>query len=328
MNETEANNNSTPSQDGDASRYLVVMPCRNEEDHVGRTIETMIAQTLLPALWIIVDDGSSDRTPEILKKAAEEHDFIKIVRREDRGRRRVGPGVIETFNAGIETVNLDDFDFVCKLDADLELPSGYFEHVVAEMNRDPHLGNFSGKLFHRLENGKLEREPTGDENAIGPAKFYRVACYKDIGGFIREVMWDGIDGHMCRMKGWIARSEDRPEIRITHRRLMGSSEVGIWTGRKRWGFGKYFMGSSLLYMIAVSAYRMCYRPFVIGGIGIFWGYCAAMLTRKKRFDGPGFRPYMRAFEMRSLLKGKRSTAEWYHDQIRQSKAVPGNGGRE
>lgn len=298
-------------------RFVIVTPCRDEEDHIEATIGTMVAQTVRPTLWIVVDDGSTDRTPEILAEAAVAHEFIRVVRRDDRGRRKVGPGVIEAFYAGLESAgDLDRFDFVGKFDADLELPPRYFEHVIEAMRDEPLLGNFSGKVQIRLPDGSVVDERMGDENAIGAAKFYRVPCFRQIGGFVREVSWDGIDGHMCRLHGWIAKSTDRPELKIVHRRLMGSSEGGIWTGRKRWGRGKYFMGSSLLYVLGVAGYRVFERPFIIGGIGILTGYLHAMLSGGKRIEDAAFRRHLRRYEFRSLIRGKRRTMELYNARIR------------
>ena len=100
-------------------RYLVITPCRDEGPYIGRTIESMAAQTVRPVTWVIVDDGSTDQTPQILAEAAARYDFIKVVRRENRGERKVGPGVIEAFYSGFGSVNTADYEFVCKMDADL-----------------------------------------------------------------------------------------------------------------------------------------------------------------------------------------------------------------
>ena len=269
----------------------------------------MAAQTVTPAKWVIVDDGSTDRTPELLRAAADKYPFIQIHTRGDRGGRVVGAGVIDAFNAGLATVDLDDFDYVCKLDADLEMPPRYFERILEEMERTPRLGNLSGKVYLRLDDGRLVLERMGDENAIGAAKFYRRECFREIGGFVCEAGWDGIDGHMCRLLGWIARSVDEEELRIVHRRLMGSSHVGIWHGRKRWGRSKWFMGSAFYYIVAVSIYRLVERPFVVGGLGIFWGYVSAMLRGVERYEFPGFRAALRRFELFSLLRGKAAAVE-------------------
>ena len=300
--------------------YLLVSPCRNEAEFMRLTLDTVIAQTVPPAKWIIVDDGSTDDTPNILKQYAERHPWIEVVTRKDRGYRAVGPGVIDAFYAGLESTDYSKYTYLCKLDIDLELPPTYFETVIKEMESDPTLGNFSGKVYLREPDGSLTPERMGDENAIGAAKFYRTACFKAIGGFVRQVSWDGIDGHMCRMNGWTARSADREDLRIIHQRQMGSSQQSLWKGRMRWGFGKYFMGSAFYYVAAVSLYRMFEKPYVVAGIGILWGYLKAWFTRAPRLENVAFRAHLRRFELRSLFFGKRRSVDRYHNEIRQMRA--------
>ena len=297
-------------------RYLLVSPCRDEADYLQITIDTVAAQSVRPAKWLIVDDGSTDATPEILARAAAKYPFIQYVRRENRGHRLVGPGVIDALYYGLTHVDIDYYDYVCKLDCDLELPPRYFERTMELFEQDPWLGTLSGKLHLRL--GKREvLERTGDENSVGPVKFYRVTCFKAIGGFVRQVCWDGIDGHMCRMRGWVARSVDDPELRIIHLRQMGSSHVSLWNGRIRWGRGKYFMGSSAPYMAAVALYRMAERPYLLSGLGILWGYIKARLENEPRIDDQSYLNYLWRFERESLLRGKRRATERYHEQIRR-----------
>ncbi len=133
---------------------------------------------------------------------------------------------------------------------------------------------------------------------------------------MREVSWDGIDCHYCRMKGWIARSWDDPDLRFIHLRQMGSSHRGIWTGRVRWGRGKRFMGSSPVYALAVAGFRAIERPFLIGGLGILCGYLDAMVRRLPRYQDPEYRRFLRRYEHCSLFFGKRRTMERYHRRIR------------
>src|SRR5262245_14398167 len=115
----------TPSR-----RYLLVSPCRDEAQYLRRTLDSVASQSVLPALWVIVDDGSTDETSEILREYAERLPYLRIVRRTDRGERRVGPGVIEAFYDGLDQVRLEDFDYLCKLDMDLDLPARYFELLM------------------------------------------------------------------------------------------------------------------------------------------------------------------------------------------------------
>lgn len=301
-------------------RYLLVTPCRNEADHLRTTLDTTLAQSVLPSRWVIVDDGSTDETPRILAEYAAKHDLIRVITRADRGARAVGPGVIEAFYEGLATVSLDDYDYVCKYDADLQMPPRYFERAMERMEAEPHLGNVSGKMQERQPDGSLVTFFMGDENAIGAIKFYRMECFRQIGGFVRELAWDGIDGHLCRMHGWVAMSIDDPELRFVHLRPMGSSQDDIIVGRRRWGRGKYFMGSAWYYVLAASVFRMKDRPVVTGGANIFWGYLKTAWEGGRRYDNPRYRQHVRHFELMQLVLGKGRAARIVNARLRRKPA--------
>jgi len=292
------------------SRYVLITPCRDEAAYARRSIDSVLAQTVRPTLWVIVDDGSSDATPGILAEVAAANPWIRVVRREDRGRRAVGPGVVDAFYAGLAEVTLSEFDFLCKFDIDLDIPPRYFEILIARMAADPFLGTCSGKPYFEEEgSGKLVSEKCGDEMSVGMTKFYRVACFEQIGGFVREVMWDGIDCHRCRMLGWKACSWDDPELRFIHLRPMGSSQKSIVTGRLRHGYGQYFMGTSLTYMTASAIFRMAHPPVFIGGLSMWWGYVRSALQAKPRYADLEFRAFLRAYQWRCLVQGKQRATQ-------------------
>lgn len=285
-------------------RYLIISPCRNEADFMRQTLDTVVAQSVRPARWVIVDDGSTDATPGILAEYAARHDWITIVTRTDRGRRAVGPGVIEAFYAGYDSVNPDDYDYLCKLDLDLNLPPRYFEILMQRMEASPRIATCSGKAYIR-EHGGLVNERHGDETSIGASKFYRMSRFREIGGFVREVMWDGIDCHRCRMLGWVACSWDDPELRFIHLRPMGSSQTSIYTGRMRHGSGQYFMGTGFLYMLANALNRANERPVLLGSVAMLWGWLKSALQRKPRYGDAEFRRFLRSYQWRALLVGKK-----------------------
>ena len=292
----------TPSR-----RYLLISPCRDEARYVRRTLDSVAAQSVPPALWVVVDDGSTDETPVILEGYASRLPYLRVVRHKDRGGRQVGPGVIEAFYAGLETVRLEDFDYVCKLDMDLDLPVQYFELLIERMESDPRLGTTSGKpWFVHPQSGTLVPEVCGDEMSVGMTKFYRISCFKEIGGFVRQVMWDGIDCHRARMLGWIAESIDLETLRFVHLRPQGASHRGVWTGRLRKGFGQYFMGTSPLYHLAVVIYHLPAYPAIIGSVGMLWGYLRSWLKGLPRYDNLEFRAFLRSYQHACLRMGKRA----------------------
>jgi len=310
-------------------RYCLISPCRDEADAMRRTLDSVLGQTVPPDLWVIVDDGSTDATPQILAEYAAKHPCLRVVPRPDRGERKVGPGVIEAFYAGLDTVDLREFDYLAKIDLDLDLPPRYFEQLIDRMNADPRLGTISGKPYFppqvlgggkapsrdellkgdRFDTSQLMAEGCGDEMSVGMIKFYRASCFEQVGGFVREVMWDGIDCHRCRMLGWKACSWDEPDLRFVHLRPMGSSQKGIFTGRMRHGFGQYFMGTSLAYLTVSAVSRMARPPYVLGGLAIWWGYVSAMLKGVPRYQEPGFRRFLRAYQWDCLTRGKRRATE-------------------
>ena len=297
-----------------SNRYVLISPCRDEAAFMRQTLDSVIDQSIPPAKWVIVDDGSTDETPRILAEYRAKHNWIQIVTRRDRGRRSVGPGVIEAFYAGYETINPDHYDFLCKLDLDLRLPPRYFEILMQRMNANPHIATCSGKAYIE-QDGRLVYERHGDDTSLGMTKFYRVSNFKAIGGFEREVMWDGIDCHRCRMKGWIACSWDEPELRFVHLRPEGSSQQNVFVGRMRHGYGQYFMGTSFWYMAASAIYRLNERPYVLSSMAMLWGWVKSFLQRKPRYDDSNFRKFLRRYQWRSLLVGKKRALEEIHREM-------------
>ena len=272
------------------------------------TLDSVVGQSLAPTKWVIVDDGSTDDTSAILADYAARHDWISVVTRADRGHRAVGPGVIDAFYSGYQTIDKSLYDFVCKLDLDLRLPSRYFEILIERMRADPRIATCSGKSYI-YEGGELIFERHGDDTSLGMTKFYRLDRFEKIGGFVREVMWDGIDCHLCRMHGWIACSWDEPDLRFVHLRPMGSSQQGVYTGRMRHGYGQYFMGTGFVYLVASAISRFNQKPYVLGGIAIMWGWIKSAAQGKPRYANQPFRQFLRRYQMRTLLVGKRRAIE-------------------
>ncbi len=304
-------------------KYCLITPCRDEARYARRTLDAVAGQSELPALWVIVDDGSKDATPAILAEYAARFPWISVLRRPDRGDRKLGGGVIDAFYTGYDTIDPGTFEYICKLDLDLDLPPGYFAGLMDRMEAERRIGTCSGKpyffapgrpdanvRFPLTDLSTLISEKTGDENSVGMTKFYRTTCFRQIGGFVRELMWDGIDGHRCRQLGWLAVSWDDPELRFVHLRPMGTSHKNWWTGRVRHGFGQYFMGTTPMYMLASALYRMTRPPLVVGGAAMLHGYFKSMINRNPRYGDDEFRRFLRSYQWACLLKGKTAaTAE-------------------
>jgi len=304
-------------------RYCLITPCRDEAQYARRTLESVTRQSAPPTLWVIVDDGSRDETPAILADYAARFPFIRVVTRPDRGDRKLGGGVIEAFDTGYATIEPGDYEYVCKLDLDLDLPPRYFEILMERMEAEPRIGTCSGKpyffpagtpdkavSFPLVDTRGLVSEMIGDDVSVGMTKFFRTVAFQQIGGFVRELMWDGIDSHRCRQLGWIAVSWDDPELRFVHLRPMGTSHKNWWTGRVRHGFGQYFMGTTPAFMVAAAVYRMTRPPVFVGGLAMLHGYFRSMIRRAPRFGDAEFRRFLRRYQWSCLLRGKaRAVAE-------------------
>ena len=284
---------------------MLITPVRDEAHHLPALIESVQTQSLLPVEWIIVDDGSSDETVNVVITAVNRVPWIRLVRTTDRGKRSVGAGVVEAFYAGFEALQTSDWEYICKLDGDLKLPPRYFQRLVSYFDRDHLLGAASGKLFLERKDGRPEEEPNSDEAVWGCANFYRRACFEAVGGFDRVIMWDGIVFHRARMEGWRTRSIRDPELCIIEQRAMGASDGNVLKGRRRWGLGQYVMGTHPLFVLAIGAYRALQRPFLLGGLSILIGYVGAFLRGLERYCHPGFQKSLHAWQFERLGIGRR-----------------------
>jgi len=285
-------------------KILIVSPVRNEGEYIEKTLESVVSQSVLPFKWIIVNDGSSDRTEELVRSYAERFPWIQLVNKPDRGARAVGPGVVEAFYYGLDMEVLDDYDFVCKMDGDISFGPDYFKNLLEKFEADKSLGAASGKPYIVVD-GKEIPERTNDEMVAGQINFYRTVCFKSIDGFVRQVHWDAIAFHRARMGKWRTKSFDELGLRFIHLRIMGSSDRSLMVGRLRWGKGQYFIGTHPLYLLAIGVYRAFERPFIIGGVLIVFGYLRSWIKRESRYEYPGFRKSLHAWQLERLGIGKR-----------------------
>ncbi len=279
----------------------VISPVRNEAKYVQKTLDAMLAQTVQPEEWLFVDDGSTDDTKSIIESYAKRHSWIRVISRDDRGFRQLGPGVIAAFNFGRERLRSQDYAYIAKLDGDMSFPPRYLEIMVGKLKSDPKLAAVSGKVFRPEKVGYVE-EYIIDEMVAGQFKLYKRKAFDDIGGFTQTILWDGIDIHRCRMKGYKTLSFYDPEARLIHHRLMGSSDKSVYTGRVRLGRGIWFMGYHPLYAIASGLFRTHERPYVIGGLIIIASYFYAAIKREPRFEDPEFIEELQQWQLATLRK--------------------------
>ncbi len=278
-------------------RYVVITPARNEGMEIEITIRGMLQQTVLPSKWIIVDDGSSDGSGEILDGYAERVPWIEVVRRKDRGFRSPGGGVMEAFRDGYVAIGNLQWDFLVKLDADLTLEPNYFERCLGRFQKDPQLGVGGGTVFNQTSKG-TEIESNPKFHVRGATKIYRHECWESIGGLIPSPGWDTFDEVKAARLGW--RTESFPEIMVLQRRETGANE-GTWRDYAKNGRANYICGYHPLFMLMKCLKRLPQRPYFVASIALAWGYISSSFNDTKRANDAPTIQYLRKQQLRRLL---------------------------
>lgn len=280
------------------SSYVIISPARDEESHIERTIKCVISQTTQPLEWIIVDDGSSDRTADIVQAYTVQYPWIRLVSLPDRGKRQRGAGIIAAFCKGYERLKHEDYDFVVKLDVDLSFDAIYFEELLGRFAESPSLGIAGGGLYiFRHSRWLLDKAPL--DTVGGPTKVYRRACFEQIGGLVQNLGWDGIDDLKAQLLGWQTRTFR--DLVVLHHRTMGKCSGAIHAGLEK-GKAAYFMGSHPLFVLARGIYRMGRdRPLIIAGLGLLLSYFGSWIKREPQIDDSELIAFLRSKQLQRLL---------------------------
>ncbi|HVB57962.1 MAG TPA: glycosyltransferase family A protein [Candidatus Acidoferrales bacterium] len=278
-------------------KFAIITPVRNEEAHLKETIQSVLSQTIRPCEWVIVDDGSTDKTGSIIDEYASQYPWIRAVHRANRGYRKAGGGVVDAFNDGYEALACGDWDFIVKLDGDLSFAPDYFEKCSEEFQNDPKLGVGGGVICH-LENGIQQLEECPSFHVRGATKIYRRKCWEAIGGFWPAPGWDTMDEVKASMLGWTTRSF--PRLPLLHHRYTGTAE-GVWNGFVKNGRANYICGYHPLFMLSKCILRLFRKPYVIGSAGLFYGFITGYLMRVPQVDDPETISYLRRQQISRLV---------------------------
>jgi len=260
-------------------KYVIVSPVKDEENYLDRMINSVLRQTALPARWVIVDDGSCDRTPQILKRYADQYDWIKPVRLERSEQRQLGITEIRAFAIGFKLIDAIEFDYIVKLDGDLELPFDYFEELLSRFNQDSDLGIASGAYVEPKDDTWMVVSMP-EYHAAGASKIVRAECFREIGGFIADRGWDTVDEIRAHIAGW--NTCHFPDIVFRHLRNEGSAAGPLETNRMH-GQIYYLTGGNTLFLLLKVLHR-CWvgRPFILGGLMMLLGFLWPLLSRVPR----------------------------------------------
>ena len=284
-------------------RYVVITPARNEADNLGRLARCLREQTLLPARWMIVDDGSTDGTLSLAHEFASAHDWITALtspgaRDEPLARGRTGGRDVVAFNAGLAALDFTP-DVAVKVDADISFDSSYFELLLAEFASDPTLGIASGLCYER-DNEEWKPRHVTAVHVRGASRAYRWACLEEILPLEERLGWDGIDEIKANVRGWTTRVV--PSLAFRHHRRMGERDgsLGAWRAQ---GETSHYMGYRFIYLVLRALHYARRDPAALAMIA---GYVLAAVTRQARYDDPAVRLYLRRYQsLRNLLHRRR-----------------------
>lgn len=280
--------------------YVLITPARNEEKYIELTLESMVRQTVLPIKWVIVSDGSTDKTDDIVRKYTNIHKWIELVRLPDRKERNFA-GKVYAFNAGYEKIKDLDYDIIGNLDADISFEEDHFEFLLHKFAEDPELG-VAGTAFIEGATVAYNYEYVNIEHVSGQCQIFRKECFEDIGRYV-PIEGGGIDWTAvttARMKGWKTRTF--PDKAFVHHRRMGTGVSSFFRSRFRFGKQDYFLGSHPLWEIFRCLYQMKSKPYIVNGLMIYAGYCWAFLSKVERPISLGLVSFRRREQMQRLNK--------------------------
>lgn len=267
------------SMTGNLLSYVLITPARNEDRFIEQTIQSVIAQTIRPLKWIIISDGSTDRTDEIVKKYADTHSWINLARMPDH-RDRQFAAKVACFNVGFSLLQKMDYDIIGNLDADITFDRDYFSFLLAKFAADAGLG-VAGTPFAE-GSVSYDYRFTNIEHVSGACQLFRRKCFEEIGGYV-PIKGGGIDWvavTTARMMGWKTRTFVEKTCR--HHRPMGTGNSGSMQALLKHGRKDYFLGGHPVWQTFRACFQMTRKPYVLGGLLLFMGYWWAFLCRVER----------------------------------------------
>jgi poly-beta-1,6-N-acetyl-D-glucosamine synthase len=260
--------------------YVLVTPARNEAKFIELTLKSVVGQTVRPLKWVIVSDGSTDGTDDIVMQYASEHPWIELVRMPER-RERNFAGKVLAFNAGYDRVKRLAYDAIGSVDGDASFEGDFFAFLLGKLGEDPALG-LVGTRFEEGSQDKYDYRFVSIEHVTGICQLFRRQCLEDIGGYVpvKGGAIDRIANIAARMKGWKTRTFI--EKMYFHHRQMGTAQQGVLAARFKDGVKDYAVGSHPVWEVFRTIYQMTKRPFIVGGMALLSGYVWSVVRGVQR----------------------------------------------
>ena len=287
----------------DGKRLLIISPVRNEAVHFELVARSMERQSRPPDTWLVVDDGSDDGSPALIRKLAARIPYMRVLSTpcgytSDDGDRHAVAAAPRAFNWGLRTTDWREFTHLGKLDGDIELPDDYFEQLLAEFDRNSQLGIAGGTLVERGRSG-WRTAKSARQHVRGALKLYRRECFEAIDGVQERLGWDGIDETYARMRGYETRSFDH--IVARHHRPLGAAD-GALRGKVRRGEVHYALGYHLPWTVLKSLQLAFGHPGPSSGAAFLYGYLEAAWRSVPRVEDEEYRRFIRRDQRRRLAQ--------------------------
>jgi biofilm PGA synthesis N-glycosyltransferase PgaC len=280
--------------------YVLIVAARDEEKHIANLIESVLAQTMLPHAFVIVSDGSRDRTDMIVESYTSKHGFISLLRHQGQGKANFGSKAL-AIRAGVRLLETSTtFEYLGVLDADITFEAQYFEMLISRLKDRPGIG-IGGGVINELRHGRwLPLRYNYGMSVAGAVQMFRRQCYKTVGGY-KPIASGGIDTvaeSMARMYGWEVKTF--PELNVYHHRPVGTWAGGALRAIFRAGMQEYANGYSSIFQIARAFYRITEKPFVIGSLARLCGYYYSFIKRDKVIIPDSLVLYLKREQYRQL----------------------------
>lgn len=279
------------------NEYVVITPVKDEEKYIELTIHSIVNQTIKPLQWVIVDDGSKDKTKAIIESYSSRYEWIKGVSGGNHGPRKPGVRHIKAFYEGYANLDRPGWDFIAKLDGDVSFEKDYFEKCFGYFKENPKLGVGGGVILNEINGGWVpEKHPLF--HVRGATKIYRRECWNAIGGLVVATCYDTVDEVKANMLGYESRSF--PDLRVLHHRYTGGS-YGMWRNSVKNGLSDYIAGYHPLFLVAKCVKRIMEKPYSIDAFGLLYGFLSGYTKKESRVDDAALIKYLRQQQLRRLM---------------------------
>lgn len=272
-----------------SGRYILITPAKNEERSLPSLIQSVVNQTIKPALWVIVDDGSSDKTPEIIKDAKEKNNWIQTIRLKE-GKRDIGKHYAYVCRKGFDfsyeycKTNSIRYEYIGLLDADMILCTDFFDKLIKEFEKNPELGIASGGIYY---NNGVIWEKGREELPRGGARVWRRKCFEETGGYLLTYSPDSVSNVKAKLRGW--ETKQFKKIKAIQTRKTSSAE-GFWRGYWANGVSSYFLNTNPVFVMLKGVKYLFRRPYYIG-LAYLWGYFGSFIRKQEQIDDEEIRKY-------------------------------------